>query len=318
MLQLARRLSLPALCALVAAAAVLACQSSADGRGQLRVELVDAPNPEVTEIWVNVTGVRAHEASAGWFTVSDTPVRVDLLTLQDRALELGLVDLPPGTITQLRLLVSREGNSVVAGGVEVPLSVPSGAQSGIKVKGPWRIDACTETAITLDFDGKRSIWYHPTGQGDRWILRPVVKTKRAAQAPGSCGGGGSCDPAQCASGACDAAGQCAAGGAGDTCDGGEACLSGRCEEGACLPGGPGDPCRVGDDCAGGLCTQDFTCADVGGGAGAPCQADAECLSNACVANVCEPGGQSQACAGPADCAQGFACVEGACEPQNPL
>jgi len=311
---MSRPVAAAAFTVLAAAVAFAGCSVQPGGSGQLRVSMMDGPNPAVEQIWVNVTRVRAHSEAGGWFTVSTTPLRVDLLTLKDRAVELGLASLPAGRITQIRLIVSRDGNTVVTGGVEVPLFVPSGAQSGIKIKGPWVVDACTETAVLLDFDGKKSIWYHPTGQGDRWILRPVIRTVRATQGPGSCEPPPpTCDPELCASGLCDpATDACAPGGAGTPCTLDEECLSGACFEDACMPGGAGVPCREDRDCEVGTCGTDGLCTPEGAPAGAPCTEGVECLSGTCDEGSCAPGGQGAPCTGSADCATGFACVDGAC------
>lgn len=338
-----------------AVGAALACGAAKTGNGQLAVQLVDAPNPAVDEIWVNVTAVRAHVVGSGWTNVTTgvaPPIKVDLLKLKDYALPLGLVSLPAGTVTQLRLVVASDGNSVVTGGAEVPLKVPSGAESGIKIKGPWEISACTQTAITLDFDGEKSIWYHPTTQGDEWILRPVIRTKKVERSPSSCGdegdtGGppppptpGTCDPAnpvcaegqvcvagtcvgtvgatcqqgsQCASGTCDATGHCGPGGFGSPCSGAGECLSGICATGACGAGGPGVPCQVAADCASGTCGVDGTCAaGAATGGGTSCTLDSQCLSNACVEGTCSPGLQGAPCTTAQDCTVGLACTAGSC------
>ena len=325
---------------------MLAC-SAKTGNGKLALQLVDAPSPVADEIWVNVVAVRAHDTARGWFTVLDTPVPAfDLLKLKDHALELGLTSLPPGTITQVRLIVAPDGNYVMSGGAQFPLVVPSGAESGIKIHGPWTIDACTQTTITLDFDGNKSVWTHPTGQGVEWILRPVIHTKKVEQTDTTCeeGGGtapppaGTCDPAapscpqgqrcvsgtclgdlgspcqqatQCATGACDVSGKCAPGGAGAPCDTAvpQDCLSGVCGSGVCEPGGPGVPCRLDKDCAGASCQlPDGTCgAGAAGGEGTPCTTNDQCLSNSCLELFCAPGVQGNVCKSNADCQAGYAC-----------
>ncbi len=294
-----------AVAAVVAVAAVLACSAERSGRGQLAVELVDAPNPAVDEIWVTVTQVRVHEAGSGWTTITPAqPLAVDLLKLQTYAAPLGLVDLPAGTVTQLRLVVEKGTSHVVTGGASVALKVPSGAESGIKIHGPWKVSPCTQTTVTLDFDGHRSIWYHQTTGGEEWILRPVIRTKKTAHAPGTCGeeGGGEQGGG--------------AGGDGDACEAPSDCLSGACSvDGSCEPGGPDVPCEAAADCASGTCSEDGTCEPgTAAGAGATCSRSSDCLSNACdeATGTCEPGLQGTLCGKDADCAEGYVCPAGEC------
>jgi hypothetical protein len=307
-----RKINILALGALVAVVAAAAC-SNAKGNGQLAVQLVDAPNPGVEQIWVNVTAVRAHVAGTGWRTVSEEPLRVDLLTLRDQVAPLGLLDLPAGTVTQLRLLVESAGNTVVVSGVEKPLVVPSGTESGIKINGPWEIGPCTQTTVTLDFDGLKSLSVHPTGAGEEWILRPVIRTRKVERTPGTCGGdegtGEVAPPA--------APLPAAPGGAGAACTQPTDCLSGVCNDGACAPGGAGVPCQAAADCVAGVCDADGTCA-AGNARGAweGCTVSTDCLSSTCDERICAPGGQGQGCRIDADCAEGFGCLTGACFERN--
>jgi hypothetical protein len=132
---------------------------------------------DLSEMIVDVDRVTAH-APGGWVGISDEEVTVDILRLGDYAVPLGFADLPAGKITQIRLHVLEDSAPFVtlaADGSEVPLKVPSGMQSGIKLKGPWDLEACTLTNITLDLDRKKSIHVHPTGHEDLWILRPVIR-----------------------------------------------------------------------------------------------------------------------------------------------
>jgi len=298
------------------------------GQGQLAVYLVDAPNPQVDQIVVNVTRVTAHSTSAGWVTVSPaginaaSPLVVDLLTLQApaTALALGLVDLPPGMVTQVRLFVTQDGNYVVTSGntVHVPLTVPSGTQTGIKIQGPWGVNACSQTSITLDFDGHRSIWYHPTGVDAGWILRPVIHTRHSGTTPIGCGP--SCDLQHpCPEGeTCTSDGVCVAvtppGAVGAPCEGPNDCLTRTCStSGLCAPGGANSPCQAGSDCVSTVC-DDGSCTAPPSPvpAGGPCTMSSDCITNSCVGGVCQPGGQGSTCGATADCQEGMSCVAGAC------
>lgn len=255
-----------------AAALVLAC-SEKSGPGQLSVSLTGARSPAagvepaakppaLEAIWVDITLVRAHSAESGWTTLDTDPVRVNLLAIADAGVDLGLADLPAGKVTQLRLLVDPDGNNVVVteGGLELPLVVPSGSQSGIKIHGPWDVDSCEETSVTLELDGHRAVWAHPTGSGEEWILRPVIRAV-AEQGPGTCEEPpAACVPAQCPSGLCEPAGdRCAPGGAGTPCSSDDDCLSNACVEASCAPGGEDAPCRDPDDCSEGLSCVESSC-----------------------------------------------------------
>jgi hypothetical protein len=299
------------------------------GQGRLAVALVDAPVAQVDKVVVNVTRVTAHHVTEGWITITPpgvseaTPLVVDLLTLRAPAapLDLGLANLPPGRVTQIRLYVTQGGNFVVlaGGSTQVPLKVPSGTQSGIKVKGPWEIAACSQTSLVLDFDAKRSIWYHPAQQGAEWILRPVIHTRHASTEPVGCDEG--CSEAKpCPEGqSCDAEHQCVTdtpppGPAGASCRNGSQCLSGECDESHhCGPGGAGTPCQLGEDCVSGTCDEgSCTVPPEAAPAGQSCAVNSDCISNACVASICAQGGQGAACRDGTDCVEGMTCTAGTC------
>jgi hypothetical protein len=296
----------------------LACSAATGSSpGQLAVSLVDAPNPAVSEIWVHVTKVMAHSSASGWRLVSATPLDVDLLKLQSYAAPLGITSMPAGTVTQIRLVVAPDGNHVVTAAGDVPLKVPSGSESGIKIKGPWEITSCSKTTVTLDFDGNKSIWYHPTGQGDEWILRPVIRTRGTEHADVSCDPG----PSDAGTDGGEPGGvttclsetrTCSTAGAGQPCQSGVECLSGTCDTNACTKSPAGGPCRQNADCASGACGGDGSCSSGNAtGAGSACESATECLSGACVASVCGAGAQNTACNVAADCQSGV-CTDHAC------
>jgi hypothetical protein len=173
--------------------AMLGCSSdpTAGGMtGRIDVRLVDAPTDTVTSIVVTLNEVDAHVVGAGWVTLTTATQTVDLLKLQGGTWSsLGISQFPSGHVTQVRLWVTDAGPNYVVtpDGVQHPLTVPSGDESGIKIIGGFDVAACETGSIVLDFDGHNSIFTHPlgAGAGDEWILRPVIKLKSVEHA-GSC------------------------------------------------------------------------------------------------------------------------------------
>src|SRR5678816_768470 len=175
------------------AMALAACGASTSGNGTLVVALTDAPSPDVKGIVVTIDTVTAHSEQAGWVTVAHGPITVDLLTLQDVSMKLGEVSLPAGTVNEIRLILADDGPQyvVLTDDSHPPLKTPSGAESGVKLKGKFEVSACVKHTVTLDFDGKNSIAYHETGGPDpEWILRPVVHVKAEADEAQSCSADG--------------------------------------------------------------------------------------------------------------------------------
>lgn len=302
-------------------ALLFACSSSPSGPGQLEVKLVDAPNPLVDQIVVNVSTVTAHSNSGGWVTVGPvvSPTAVNLLDLQSSFMSLGLVTLPAGKITQIRLIIEPTGNYVVPTGSteHQPLVVPSGIQTGIKIIGPWDVPACTRLSVTLDFDGKSSIEYH---QADgTWILRPVIRPKRADSTaiscdtqppPSVCSTEVPCPEGQmCDAGTCTTVTPLPTGSA---CTDASQCLTASCNDGTCAPGGPGAPCQSYTDCASASCVEGACSAGAALGAGATCSVNGDCLSAMCE-GTCQPGLQGAPCLSPSDCLSAV-CTGGYCAP----
>jgi hypothetical protein len=162
------------------------------GRGNLELRLVDAPADDVKEIVVTITRVEAHVAGGGgWMVLAEKTATIDLLKLQGGSfVQLGVAQFPGGKITQLRLYVKEDGPNYVTtpDGQQHHLTVPSGPESGIKIKGGFDWAACDSGNLTLDFDGKKSIFVHPkgAGAGDEWLLRPVVRLKSVSVTGDAC------------------------------------------------------------------------------------------------------------------------------------
>jgi hypothetical protein len=134
--------------------------------------MVDAPtDPErIKRVDVSITRVEAN-IDGDWQAVNFTPARFNLLDLVTREQALGTLQLPEGSYTQVRFFPE---NMVVtdADGIEHEATIPSGAQTGIKVNVNYDIEPNTITTILLDVNVAKSL--HIQGNG-KYQFQPVVK-----------------------------------------------------------------------------------------------------------------------------------------------
>ena len=163
----------------------LGCGSSANDspsnptKGSVSVTLVDGPTTDYKAINLNIQSVQIHQSNTadenGWVTVSSPNKTVDLLKLQGGVVEALASNQTIGVGTyQMMRLVLGDGNTLtLADGSIVPLKVPSGQQSGIKIPLNFTVQAGTTADVWIDFDGAHSIHIVGTGSGS-YILRPVV------------------------------------------------------------------------------------------------------------------------------------------------
>ncbi|MEJ6020698.1 DUF4382 domain-containing protein [Ramlibacter sp. PS4R-6] len=176
----------------VVAAAMVACGggggSPSNAEATMRFAITDAPACGYDHVWVTVEKVRVHtsgsaaDADAGWTELAVTPARrVDLLTLTNGVLEeLGSTPLAPGHYSQVRLVLAANtagaatpANAVQpTGGAVVPLSTPSGQQSGLKLQANVDVAAGQMADLVLDFDACRSVV--KAGNSGQYNLKPVV------------------------------------------------------------------------------------------------------------------------------------------------
>jgi hypothetical protein len=143
------------------------------GTSNLQVRLTDAPvaydkvNVDIREVRVNF-----RDDSTGWVPLATNAKIYNLLGLQngvDTLLATGTVQ--NGTLKEIRLILG-PNNTVVVGGVTYPLTIPSGGDSGLKIKINKNLNATLETLI-VDFDAALSIKEEAGG----YKLRPVLKIK---------------------------------------------------------------------------------------------------------------------------------------------
>ncbi len=161
----------------VVSAGFYACtkdNSETSGTTNLKVMLTDAPynaqeiNVDIREVKVNYTG-----DTLGWITVPTTAGIYNLLDFQngiDTVLAAGPV--PTGVLNEIRFVLG-SNNTIMIDSTVYPITIPSGSESGLKVKLHNAISGPLDS-LTIDFDAGASI--HQTGQGN-YIMRPVLQVK---------------------------------------------------------------------------------------------------------------------------------------------
>ena len=139
------------------------------------VKLTDNP-AAFSKVYVDIRSVMVNltdDAVNGWTTLSTNAGVYDLLTLQngkDTLLAKGT--LAAQTVKQIRFVLGTD-NSVEIGSLTYPLTIPSGAESGLKINLNKELRSALES-VTIDFDAAASV--HDEGNGS-YTLRPVLSVR---------------------------------------------------------------------------------------------------------------------------------------------
>lgn len=155
---------------------------STSGNAHLDVYLTDAPADyqavwlDIQKVMVNTSSEVLTDESTGWIEVPmGRPGLYNLLDFRNGTdTLLAGVDLPAGTVSQIRLILGNDNSLVLSDGQTVPLTTPSGQQSGLKLNIHSELVAGIPYALVLDFDAARSIV--KAGNSDKYILKPVIRT----------------------------------------------------------------------------------------------------------------------------------------------
>ena len=171
--------SLLVLAAVVCSASltIISCKKDdAKGSSTLNVRLTDAPaafeqvNIDIREVRVKFSD---DSTSNGWVTLTTYPGIYNLLALQNGVdTLLGTGVFPTQVVKEIRFILG-PNNTIKDAGVIYPLTIPSGSESGLKLKINKALNATLETII-IDFDAALSV--KKEGPGD-YKLRPVLKIK---------------------------------------------------------------------------------------------------------------------------------------------
>ncbi len=148
-------------------------RANGNGNGNSNNNQNNGPQSEgdVDEVWINIKEIQFVSETGPKITVPTNVASVDLLKLKNDATSLfSKAIVPEGKYNQIRLILNNPEGKVVKNGVEFPLKVPSGTQSGLKLNGEIDLVSGLLLEFTLDFD-LQSLKNTP-GQG--YILRPTI------------------------------------------------------------------------------------------------------------------------------------------------
>lgn len=171
--------------ALVVFLGVSGCNAPVEeSAGTLSVTMTDAPFPtdQVAEANVTIIKLEAREADGNegspYLTLSEETQEYNLLDLRNGVTaSLASLEVPAGSYDLFRLYIS-DGNVVMNDGTTYNLTVPSGAQTGLKlfVSPAVEVTDGLTSDLLLDFDVEKS--FIQQGQGDvitGFLFTPVIR-----------------------------------------------------------------------------------------------------------------------------------------------
>jgi hypothetical protein len=151
-------------------------QSSDSGSARLQVRLTDAPFTDAKEVWVDVRQIEVIYSDTSHPLVLNGahPGMYNLLDFANgRDTLLADATVPPGTISQIRLILGDNNYIVNHAGDHLPLKTPSGQESGLKVQVHQPVSGGILYRLILDFDAGRSIVQ--AGNSGKYLLKPVLR-----------------------------------------------------------------------------------------------------------------------------------------------
>jgi hypothetical protein len=151
----------------------IACQKDQNGNSTLKVRLTDAPTAlEEVNIDLQQVNIKFEKDSGNWTRMQTNAGIYNLLDFQngvDTLIAQG--NFPEEDVKEIRLVLGTN-NTVKEGGNIYPLRIPSGGESGLKIKINRRLRTGLDSLV-IDFDAFLSI----KKEADHYKLRPVIRLK---------------------------------------------------------------------------------------------------------------------------------------------
>ena len=169
----------------VVLAALASCGGGTSGTSTLNLGITDAPISGATTVWIQFTGVELKPTDGNSVTFNFSPAKgFDLLALAggQTAAFLNGATIPAGHYDWVRLMVDpTPGASYVIDATgQHNLTIPSGAETGLKLIQGFTMPQGGVANFTVDFVLSRSI-IAPPGQAPDYMLKPVLRLVDNAQ-----------------------------------------------------------------------------------------------------------------------------------------
>lgn len=174
-----RKSLIPLIILVVSVAGFESCKKNDNAQtANLQIRLTDAPTA-LQEVNVDIQSVRVkfrddeNDSTKNWVDFTTRTGVYNLLNFQngvDTLLAGGT--LPERQVKEIRLILGAN-NTVKNNGVVYPLIIPSGSESGLKIKFSKALGADLNTLV-VDFDAAQSVSQNGTGS---YSLRPVLRIK---------------------------------------------------------------------------------------------------------------------------------------------
>lgn len=150
--------------------------------GELQIRLTDAPADDATAVNIEITGVELLTEAGAAETYEFDEARTINLTDLTGGRTVTLVsddDTPGGTYTGVRLLINAAAGTsdstiTLSDGGEFPLVLSSAGGGSRSVSRNFTVEEDERTALTIDFDLRRSI-LEPTGTSTDYRLAPRLR-----------------------------------------------------------------------------------------------------------------------------------------------
>jgi len=151
-------------------------EKSTGNSSQLQVRLTDGPDPSVKEVWVDIQQIEIlmGDSTKPIILNGSHPGIYNLLDFSDgKDTLLADATIPPGTISQIRLILGDNNYIITKDDIKIPLKTPSAQESGLKVQIHQIVNGGILYRLTLDFDAGKSIV--KAGNSGNYLLKPVLR-----------------------------------------------------------------------------------------------------------------------------------------------